>query len=271
MRPSLKLTSDIRWLLYQSAPKIEMLYGQFASKSRKKVSASVSVGPVSTSIGRETEPPTIDEKLDRVVKELSERGLVGTLDEPGEYIKGIMPMRWGLFNDLGSRPEGEAPFVYFAGFDSAVPLTVGLGGSTMNVVGHQGASSTYSRSSTREIVRWLTSGIKDGTPPEPMPWWDEDDRHGEEYHVFSAMTIALHYLRPPTQNLEFLAKTLLTGTISTHEHFTGLEKDQELRCILATPIYVAMAPPYPDDNAWGLDEEWRIYQENRREKANHRR
>ncbi len=192
--PRLRSTSDIKWLLYRSAPKIEMIYGQIAKKNRRKLSASVSAGPVSASVGGETEPPTIDDKLDRVVEELTERGLLGTLDEPGEYVKAIMPMRWGLFDDAGTRPEGEAPLVYFGGFDRDVPLMVGLGGSSKNVIGHEGASSTYSRSATRQIVRWLMAGIDDGKPPEPRPWWDEDDRRGDEYHVFSAMTIALHYL-----------------------------------------------------------------------------
>lgn len=63
-------------------------------------------------------------------------------------------MRWGLYDDLGELPETESALVYFGGFDRDVPPIVGLGGSARHVTGHQGASSTYSRSATTVLVKW---------------------------------------------------------------------------------------------------------------------
>jgi hypothetical protein len=66
------------------------------------------------------------------------------------------------------------------------------------------------------------------------------------------VAIALHYLRPPTQELEFLAKTLAVGT--THnEHLTGVP---EAKVVLGTPLYVVLSHPMPDDSRYGLDKEW---------------
>lgn len=144
-------------------------------------------------------------------------------------------MRWGLFNDAGLRPVDEAPLVFFGGFDKSIPLVLGLGGSTKNVIGHEGASSTYSRSTARAIVRWLLAGEATDRPPELPEWWDTA---AEVQQVLAGVAIALHYLRPPTQNLTFLAKTLLTGTLFGHQHFTGVDKP---RVVLGTPIFVSMA------------------------------
>jgi hypothetical protein len=56
-------------------------------------------------------------------------------------------MRWGLFNDQGTRPQDEPALVYFGGINKEeIPIVVGLGGSSMHVEGHRGATSTYSRS-----------------------------------------------------------------------------------------------------------------------------
>jgi hypothetical protein len=138
--------------------------------------------------------------------------------------------------------------VYFGGFDKAVPLIVGLGGSSMHVTGYEGASSTWSRSATPEIVRWLVAGLQQDSPPEPK-WWDS----GQQDELFAAIAIALHYLKPPTQDLEFLAKTLTTGTVNGYESFVDVPS---AKVILGTPLYVAQTHPLPDEDRWGLDEQW---------------
>ena len=37
--------------------------------------------------------PSVEAKLQAVEKELKETGLIGTLEAPGEYVDGLMPMR----------------------------------------------------------------------------------------------------------------------------------------------------------------------------------
>jgi len=247
MAPKFKNLADMRFYLYRSKSKIDMLYEQIYDSARRTRKVSLKAAVVS---GEATTEDAVDDedKLRAVERELEERQLVGTLDEPKDYVKGTMRMRWGLFDDSGTRPPDDPPLVFFGGFDSAGPLAVGLGGSSKHVEGHEGATSTQSRSSTPALVRWLLAGQDHGGPPELPGWWDMD---AEEYELFGAVAMAIHYLRPPTQDLEFLAKVLSTGHIHGHEHFIGVPA---ARAIVGTPLYVSLAHPMPDetDRAWML-------------------
>ena len=51
--------------------------------------------------------------LTSIVNELEAEGKVGTIENPNLYIKQTMRMRWGMYDDLGEKPEDEAPLVYF--------------------------------------------------------------------------------------------------------------------------------------------------------------
>jgi hypothetical protein len=51
--------------------------------------------------------------------------------------------------------------------------------------------------------------------------------------------LASENLKGPEQNLEFCAKTLLLGELRTGK---SLKK-----ALLGSPLYVALASPYPDD------------------------
>ena len=66
------------------------------------------------------------------------------------------------------------------------------------------------------------------------------------------MAAALHNLRPPTQELEFLAKTLFEGKLYSHEHLTGVP---ESKVLLGTPLYVTLSSHLPDNNKYGLDKD----------------
>jgi hypothetical protein len=247
----LRSTRDIRWYLYRSGSKIDMLHEQlFESDAGRTASVTLSAPGISASVGQVSREETLDEKLRRIEAELKSRGLVGTLEQPNEYVVGTMHMRWGLFDDSGERPEGTPALVYFGGFEKAEPLIVGLGGSANNIQGFEGASSTQSRSNSRAIVRWLLSGIEIDGPPSPPIWGNADQ---EQREVLGGVAIALHYLKPPTQTLTFLAKTLLMGRIYGLEHFTGVK---EARVLLGTPLHVHVTARHPDENRWGLDDDW---------------
>jgi hypothetical protein len=48
-------------------------------------------------------------------------------------------------------------------------------------------------------------------------FYPKEEREEDEIH--RAIAIALHYLRPPTQSLEFFAKTLMVGDIIRVEQY----------------------------------------------------
>ena len=177
------------------------------------------------------------DKLRAVEEELIERNLVGTPEKPRTYFKGILPMRWGMFEDYGIRPQETPPLVYFGGFDKTVPLTVGLGGSSSHVIGYEGATKTASFSGAPELVNWL---IRDLYRDDPS---NKDFLSSDDYMLFYGIDTALRNLGPPTQQLEFLAKTLTFRA----------------KFILGTPIYVQQTHPLPEQDINGLDNEWMEY------------
>ncbi len=243
---------DIKYYLYTSSAKIDMLYEQIHKTEKKNKKNSVSVKALGVSVSHESSIEEIvdrDDKIKYIEEELTAKQLIGTPEEPKDYFKGIMRMRWGLFNDCETRPKDEPTLVFFGGFEKTTPLIVGLGGSSKHVLGHEGATSTWSRSNTPTIVRWIVEGLKyEGTPK--IPEWR--DKHFEESELFSGVAVALHYLRPPTQELEFLAKTLAVG-ITHNKHLTGVP---EAKVVLGTPLYVVLTNPMPNDSRYGLDKEW---------------
>jgi hypothetical protein len=243
-----KNAAEMKWYLYRSDAKLRILYPQIAHRDigKKMIEWKASAGFVS--VGRRVETDrTVDEDdmLRAVIEELEAEGQVGTVYEPNSYIKGVMPMRWGMYDDCGRRDPDQGPLVYFGGLDEQAGVLLGLGGSSKHVMGHEGATSTYSRSCTPALVTALLRGIESGLPQPPDT---EDPRHGED-EVYRAMAIAQHYLRPPTQNLEFFANTLMVGETHACELYIGVPT---VKVVLGTPLYVALIPPYPKDDHWGL-------------------
>ena len=133
--------ADIRFYLYVSTSKLNMLYEQIYKSSKRTRRTSISaVTPIGSASLESASEENVgrDEKLRAVEEELDERRLMGALDEPKDYFRGTMRMRWGLFDDCGSRPEDEPALVFFGGFDKTDSLIVGLGGSSKHVAGHEG-------------------------------------------------------------------------------------------------------------------------------------
>lgn len=242
---------EIRFYLYLSATKVDMIYGQLTTKKRP-FSGNVSLGVpgVQATIGTpDDEDENEYERLDTVEAALRERGMVGTIDDPKEYFAGEMRMRWGMYDDHGHRGFDEAPLVFFGGVDPAVPTLVGLGGSSRHLTGFHGASNTHSRSTTRALVRWVMAGLEDREPPGAR----HPEFEGERQMVMSGVGIAIANLQMPTQRLKFLAKNVLAGPVHGTEHITGYERPAG---ILGTPLYVIQLDHPDDEQRGGLDAEW---------------
>jgi hypothetical protein len=247
-----KSADEFKYYLYISTSKLRMLYEQTTKETDRKKTfewdVNLKIASVKSTSAR-------DEKVDRdtmvktVVEALGTHDQLGTVAQPRSFIRDTFPIRWGFYNDCDSRPEDEPALVYFGGFQNNVLL--GMGGSSCHVVGHEGATSTWSRSSTPTLVRWLVSGLQKGKRP---PTWD--DPRSEESEVFRAMAVAQYYLRPPTQTVEFVAKTIACGEVQGMQPFIGIDK---ARVILATPLYVAQTDLMQIDRfratpVWGLTE-----------------
>lgn len=236
----LKSTTDLKYFLYISDSKLEMLHEQIAKGDARRVAVEWKLDGKVVSVSRKNEQDRREnrhEKLMAVLDALERKALIGTIDEPLDYFRGSVGMRWGMFQDWG-RPEGEPPLVYFGG--RTRKTIFGLGGSSKHVVGFQGATCTGSRSSTPALVGALLkgTGIK-GKGWEGDGWTSYCD----EEDALAAVMWATETLRPPNTNLEFVAKTLLSGKVRD----SILTNNKFMRSLLGTPLYVAVVSPVPID------------------------
>ena len=158
---------DMKHYLYRSGPKLRDLYSQTGSKLGDivgNIEWRINLGDVAE-IKRERSPRAINEHymMKAVVRALEKAGKVGTITNPKEYIKGIMPMKWGLYAGRVVDEAPDGPLVYFGGLDVDKRKLVALGGSSKNVLGHEGATSTTSLSVTQSIVAALRHGFETGS------------------------------------------------------------------------------------------------------------
>lgn len=227
-----KNAADLKYYIYVSTTKLDMLYSQVGLSEKTKKSFDWSVGFKAFKVSRKSESekePDRDEKLKAVVDALDYSQLVGTVDQPKDYVRGTLPMRYGIFRDAG-RPDEEPPLVYFGG--RTQHTVFGLGGSSKHIEGNAGCSATGSRSATPYLIPHLLQGL--GQSAEGWNAFRTDDPT-----VCEAIILATDNNPGPTQNLEFLAKTLFVSSYRDRQGASNV--------LLGTPLFVALASPYPVD------------------------
>ena len=234
---------DLKYYLYRSTGKLRELYSQIHPHSGHKWTFQWKIPSlVSYTVEGPASSVSDHKMLEDVIRALEAAGQVGTVGEPREYIKGVLPMRWGIYSEHGIGQGDDGPLVYFGGLDNETATLVGLGGSSKFVMGHEGASGTSSLSYTQRLVSVLLHGLEHGAAAPPL-------YAGEESMIYSAVAIAEHRIRPPTQSLEFLAKTLMVGEAHGVERYIGIAS---ARVIVGTPLYVALVSPVDEGGHWGM-------------------
>ena len=207
---------SFRYYLYISDSKIDMLLAQIDPGLTRKRTAELSLNLKIFGAKRGVEQPAGADRiarLERVVRHLQDFGDLGSVDRPGQFFGGLLPMRWGPFYGTS--------LVYFGGDTGRG--TVGLGGSARHVMGGSGSHDG------QELARSVTPRLLDGltADPEIGELLGVGSRTDEE--VLRAVTLANAGLRGPVENVEFVAKRLLYGTV-----------DDRL-VLLGSPLYVALA------------------------------
>jgi hypothetical protein len=238
----LKSAADFKYYLYLSKAKLDMLYHQVANRQKTKSSIEwkIDIKAFSLSKKSETEEELDDDDKLRLVKvELEDRQLIGSLEEDKPYIKGILPMRWGIYNDSSFRPENEGPLVWFSGLEDN--LLLGMGGSSIHIDGCYGLTSTGSRSATPALVHFLRRGMEEGNVSACRQGESQD----EDQELCSAMALANYFLKGPVQSLEFVARVLwCRRKYMRVRPFT----EGYGQAILATPLYVAQTEIMLEDD-----------------------
>jgi hypothetical protein len=207
---------SFRYYVYISDSKVDMLLDQIDPALTRKRTSELSVNLKVFSARRSAESPTganQTARLERVLRYLHDHGDLRSVDEPGQFFWGLLPMQWGR----------QMSLVYFGG--QTDQTIVALGGSTRHLVGSLGTSP----------------GPVMPTSLLPSILAELDDTRGEAEAVdrghtdadaaaFHRIQFANQSLRGPAQNVEFVAKRLLHGP----------SPDRDGRSVLiGTPLYVA--------------------------------
>ena len=209
---------SFRYFVYISDSKVDMLLQQIDPGATRKRTTSVTVDlkvlkgqrGVETAVGADR-----TERLERVVRHLTDFGDLGSVDEPGQFFWGLLPLRWGPL--VGA--DGLS-LVYFGGRTERTVL--GLGGARSHVFGAPPAAELEPPLS-RSLLPSLLAGIVK-VPSIAAAVTGEGD--GE---AFEAVHRATTDLRGPAQNMEFIAKRLVHGETAAGESV-----------LLGSPLYVAL-------------------------------
>lgn len=238
----------LRYYLYVSDTKLDMLFEQIDQSMLKRISAEVKVDLTlaSVTLKRADNPtPARAAKLRVVERFIDRHHHVGTIEDPGnEYFRGRMQMAWGW---LRTPPVND--MVFFQGWQAH--HTVVLAGSSRHVLGRAAVEeeTRQARSSFPDDILWaidehishlpeLADSIREAKHRDPH-WWPENRRTGDIRHALneSFFTLPTRHHRL-TQSLEFLAVPLIQekGQVSRyHPDFADA-----YNTVLGTPLYVAI-------------------------------
>ncbi|MFE4663464.1 DUF7019 family protein [Streptomyces sp. NPDC056716] len=212
---------SMRYYLYISDAKVDMLLAQIdpGFGGRRTTEAGLSVKFLSFRRSVEGAVPDRVARLERVLAHLREQGQTGSVDRPGPYFGGSLPMQWGPL-----RGGNGASSVYFGG--RTARTIVGLGGAGAHVIGGSAPQDpVFAPSSTPALLIGLADtfaadGIEAPADPSALAW------------VHSAGRV----LRGPAQSVEFVARRLVEGA----SPYPELDPRPDMRVLLGSPLYVAL-------------------------------
>jgi hypothetical protein len=119
--------NKLKYYVYISQSKVDMLHSQIPSSIRSKLEAEVKLNLqlAEISFSKKQFSDNLYTKLNLVIDYLTKQNLIGNINEPLEYFRGILYMGWAQIY----------PSVIFFGGTSN-ETTVGLGGSMNNLLGY---------------------------------------------------------------------------------------------------------------------------------------
>ncbi|WP_405867854.1 DUF7019 family protein [Streptomyces sp. NBC_00005] len=214
---------SVRYYVYISDAKVDMLLPQVdAGFSRRRTTeVGFSLKFVNARHSVEAEASDRVTRLERVVRHLDDFGDVGTVDEPGQYFRGRLLMRWGPLS------PGGTPLVYFGGHTEHT--IVGLGGARGHVFGTPtSASAEQDQAFAPSTMPGMLAALAAlGTPGE----------EAVSPEALASVHRANRMMRGTDQEVEFLAKRLLHGP----SPYPELDAHHGMTVLLGSPLFVALA------------------------------
>jgi hypothetical protein len=212
------MNKDIKYYLYLSRGKVDMLWEQLSRNDIEKISAELKIntGIFSAGLKSETKDKNLYSKLNIVLSFLEKRDVIGSLGTPRQFFKGTLPMSWREFDFNQEGSTGQ--IVLFSGFNEELNKVVGLIGSAAHFIGMHNLepeSFYYAQPSF-----WLKMADELNPPHETQIT-------KQLYEVDNLIVSEARRRKdgPPKQNIEFVAKTFV----------------DEKEFLLGSPIYVSEA------------------------------
>jgi hypothetical protein len=220
---------SFKYYLYVSDAKIDMILSQLEPSFRRRRTFEWSFDLKIFAARRESETALGENRfarLETVVRFLQDHGDLGSVDEPGQFFGGLLPMKWG--------PLEDPSIFYFGG--STDQTILGLVGSAAHVVG---ADLSHSPERPRGLLGYALPPLaealredRDGGEVPPRPAAESPDQG-----VLNAVDHATATFPGPTQNVEFIAKRLLRGRSLVPDGRDHVRSEKSV--LLGTPLYVA--------------------------------
>ena len=212
------MSKDIKYYLYLSRAKVDMLWEQVSRNDVEKISAElkINIGIFSGGVKSEAKDENLYAKLNIVVTYLERRNLIGTLENPLQFFRATLPMSWQELDFYHDNSNGR--MVLFSGVNDNTKSVVGLIGSAAHIIGmHNLEPATLAYA---QPAFWLNIIDELNLP-------DERQMEKQLYDLDNQIDYQARRREdgPPKQNVEFIAKTFVSK-----EGF-----------LLGSPIYVSEA------------------------------
>jgi hypothetical protein len=213
----------MKYYIYISATKVDMLYRQIPRRIMKRIAADlrINVGVVSAGVKQSEQQETLISQTSVLTRYVRSHENVGSVASSQPYIEGNASLRWGTLVDYAS------DLVIFGGVvGDAVLALIGSSGSLVGQSPRLEAEQKGWHSINYYTMRFL-NGVVGASPKAEASLKSVD---GERYNGAMRLAVeAINQLPPRPNRLEFLAKRLF------------VEEDDKRLLVVATPIYVAMA------------------------------
>lgn len=207
--------SEMKYYIYVSKSKIDMIYPQIPKNFFKAVDKKVEINlnVLKVSFGEKSIDETMYSRLTAVIEYLDSMGKIGTIAEPKEYFYGKVHLQW---------TEIYPNVVFYGGILNDIAL--GLGGSMRHVLGYESIGVEPGISHTPWLVELLSHEIENLITPQNRKLSIEET----ERRIFSSTDYWTHALsKRAFERFEFVAKTLKTGTYVNQ------------KILIGSPVFVA--------------------------------
>jgi hypothetical protein len=213
---SWRRSPPLRYYLYISQSKLDVLIPQLPESRLRALTADIRInmGVVAAGVAKPATAasPELSAKAGVLTDYLEkQQGWVGSLADPGRYVRDIASLRHGVMRDYA------ADLAVFAGVVNGLKLA--LIGSPASLIG-AAADTEANHSVDYYLLRFLSDAAESLPSEEDL---SQDDRQRFGHAIDRALSVGLSL--PAKLNLEFLAKPLFRSD--------GM--------LVATPIWVALA------------------------------